>query len=363
MTKQLKTRQICLFFLAFVPATKLFMLPSLMAEYARQDMWICALFNLALDGLTLGLILHTCKKTNKDFYGLLVDNFGKTLANIIVVIYAVYFLLKAFMPIQEQKEFVKLSLYINMPTDLLFLPFFIASFYLCIKPLRVFGRVSDIVWFFALFGFLLLVFLSVSNVDWGALLPVGETGITSITNGSFRALNWWGDCAYALFFIGNFNHGKKANAKILLTFLACGLMVIFAFMIFWGTFTSIAFRQKFAMTELSKYTTVINNVGRFDYVGILFILFSCVFSLSIPIYFACHLLQQVFNPKKRWIIPLVVNALFMFFMLLLNQKMNTVTHFFITVMPLVFLIMGNLLPALTVFLKIRQGGENEKNNA
>ena len=140
-------------------------------------------------------------------------------------------------------------------------------------------------------------------------------------------------------------------------------MVIFAFMIFWGTFTSIAFRQKFAMTELSKYTTVINNIGRFDYVGILFILFSCVFSLSIPIYFACHLLQQVFNLKKNWIIPLVVNALFIFFMLLLNQKMNTATHFFITVMPLVFLIMGNLLPALTVFLKIKQGGENEKNNA
>ena len=123
MTNQLKTRQICLFFLAFMPITKLFMLPSLMAEYARQDMWLCALCNLALDGLTLALVLYTCKKNDKDFYGLLVDNFGKTLAKVIVCAYAVYFLLKAFLPIQEQKEFVNLSLYINMPTALLFWPF------------------------------------------------------------------------------------------------------------------------------------------------------------------------------------------------------------------------------------------------
>ena len=362
MTKQLKTRQICLFLVALMPITKLFMMPSLLAENAKEDMWLCALLNLTLDTLTLACVLHTCKKSDKDFFSLLKDNFGNACACIIACIYALYFLLKAFLPLQEQKEFVKLSLYINMPTDLFFLPFFIVCFYLCLKPLRVFGRVSDILWFFTLSGFLILVFLSVSNVDWVALLPVGAQVLNSVTKGSFNTLNWWGDCAYALFFIGNFKHGKKANAKILLTFIACGFAVVLATMIFWGTFTSIAFRQKFAMTELSKYTTVINNIGRFDYVGILFILFSCVFALSLPVYFACLLLQRVFNLEKKWIIPLIVNLVLIVLMLALNQKMNTVTIFFTKYMPIVFLIMGNLLPALTVFLKTQRRNDNLNEN-
>lgn len=348
--KQLKTRQICFFFIAFMPITKFFMLPSVLAECAYEDMWISALLSFFLDFITLACLLRVCRLSNTDFFGLLEKNFGKTVAKIIMFIYAVYFILKAFIPLQEQKEFVKLSLYINMPTDLFFAPFFLVSFYLCLKPLRVFGRVSDILWFFTLSGYLLLIFLSISNVDWTSFLPVGARGITATIKGTYHGLNWWGDCAYALFFIGNFAHGKKASTRIILSYLACGVMVLFAMLFFWGTFTSIAFRQKFAMTELSKYTTVINNTGRFDYVGILFILFSCVFGLSLPIYFACLLLNRVFSPKRKWIIPLIINLILMTTLVVFNQYMNTLTWFFLKYMGIPFLIMGNLLPILTLCL-------------
>lgn len=348
--KQLKTRQICLFFIAFMPITKLFMLPSVVAEIASEDMWISAVFNLLVDMLTLAVILWVCRKCDCDFFELLEKSFGKTVAKIILFVFAIYFFSKAFIPLQEQKEFVKLSLYINLPTDLFFLPFFLVSFYLCLKPLRIFGRIADILWLFTIVGYLLLIVLSVNNVDWAALLPIGARGIKSVAEGSYHSVNWWGDCAYALFFIGNFAHGKKASVKILLSYLIGGIIVIIAFIFFWGTFTSIAFRQKFAMTELSKYTTVINNTGRFDYVGILFILFSCVFGLAIPLYLTCNILQRIFPLKRTWIIPLCVNLLMAILLIALNQYMVTLTQFFSNVMGVFFIIMGNLLPLLTVCL-------------
>ena len=72
MKQALKTGQICLFFIAFAPITKLFMLPSVVASLAHNDGWITACINLALDLVTLLIINLACAKTT-----LLLYNFWK----------------------------------------------------------------------------------------------------------------------------------------------------------------------------------------------------------------------------------------------------------------------------------------------
>ncbi len=349
--KQLKTRQICLFYIAFAPMIKLFYLPSVLAGVAYEDMWICAVVNLLLDLITLVPILIVCEREEKDFISLIKDSFGEKGAKFIFVLYAIYFFTKAFLPLQEQKEFIKISLYINLPTDLFFLPFFIASFYLCLKPLRAFGRVADIAWFFTLTGYVILMALTFNNVDFPAILPVGAQGLRNVFKGSYLATTWWGDCIYLMFFIGNFRGGKKATKRIFLSYVIVGIIVIFALIFFWGTFTSIAPEQKFAMTQLSKYSSVINNTARFDYVGILFILFSCVFSLSLPLYFVSTLLSEVFTLNQKWIIPLTVNLSMLILTLVLNEYMATLTTVIERYLSAFFIVMGNLLPIFILLLR------------
>ena len=62
MKLQLKTRQVCLFIIAFLPITKLFIVPSILATSASEDAWISATLSLALDFITLLFILNACKK-------------------------------------------------------------------------------------------------------------------------------------------------------------------------------------------------------------------------------------------------------------------------------------------------------------
>ena len=50
---QLKVRQICFFIIAFLPITKFFSLPSIIATCANEDLWISTLISLAFDFLTL----------------------------------------------------------------------------------------------------------------------------------------------------------------------------------------------------------------------------------------------------------------------------------------------------------------------
>ncbi|MCQ2388022.1 MAG: GerAB/ArcD/ProY family transporter, partial [Clostridia bacterium] len=149
--------------------------------------------------------------------------------------YVIFFLFKSFIPIAEQKEYIELTLYINTPDVLNFMPFFIFAFYLCLKRLRVLGRISDILWAFTLASLIMLFALSISNINLEKMLPLGKVKLSDIIYGSFSTLNWYGDCVYFLFFIGEFNKTNNYKRSILLTFLLVFLIVIIFYIVFYST--------------------------------------------------------------------------------------------------------------------------------
>ena len=317
-------------------------------------MWISILFNLALDFITLIPIVLACKKANKGFIQLLEDTLGKSASKFILFLYLIYFIFKAILPISEQKDYVDYTLYTLKPSYAYFLPFFIIAFFICFKRLKVLGRISDILWCVSINGLITLFALSISNADFSAVLPIGANGFSKIINGSFSALPWFGDSVFIMFFIGNFKFEKHSTIKILLSFLLGALLVLLFMIIFYSIFTSIAFRQRFALTEISKYTTVISNLGRFDYIGIIMVLFSNIFALCLPIYFASKIMDSIFNIKKLWISPTISVGIQLIIMLTLSEYIVSVQNFIINFVGVYFLILANILPIIISLLSLRE---------
>ena len=239
MNYQLKTRQVCLLIIAFTPIVKLFSMPSLLAKTANEDMWISCLISVLLDFLTIISVIFACRNAKASFFELLENSLGKVLTKIVLGLFLVYFSLKAIIPINEQREYVELTLYTLKPNLLYFLPFFVVAFYMCIKPMRVLGRAADVAWFFTLAGFLILLSLSFANTDLNALLPIGANGGAKILSATYKSFNWFGDAAYLVFFIGNFSYRKKDGIKIALSYLLSSVIVITFMIIFYSIFTSI----------------------------------------------------------------------------------------------------------------------------
>ncbi|MBQ4098278.1 MAG: GerAB/ArcD/ProY family transporter [Clostridia bacterium] len=354
MQKELKSRQLYLFLIAFLPFSKLFTMPSILAKHANEDMWLCAVLGFLLDFITLFFIVKIMKKTDKDLFTILNEKLGKTATNIVLVLFLIYFTLKAILPINENKDYVEMTLYTLMPTMLYFLPFFIICFYFCVKPLRVLGRAADVLWITSLIGIVILFSLSFSNSDFSAILPIGANGVGKIVKGWLSTLTWFGDSVYFLFFIGEFNYQKSDDKKFFLCYFLSALMVVFFLIMFYSVFTSIASRQRFALTEISKYTTVINNIGRFDYLGIFLLLFSGIFSLSLPVYFSCRIINRLFNLKKTWIAPLITVSVQLFIMIFLQGYSYSIESIITKHLGVFFLVIGNLLPIIISLFAVKE---------
>ena len=360
---QLKSRQVCLFIIAFFPITKLFVLPSILASFSNENMWISSLISIILDLLTLIPVVYAFKNANAPFFTLVEVRLGKIGSKIIMAIYFIYFSVKLLFPLSEQKDFVETTLYTLSPSIFYFLPFFIVAFTLSLKKLRVIGRCSDLIWLVSLLGIIILLALSVTNADYTAILPIGVKGYAQILKGSFSSLNWFGDVAFLIFFIGEFKYEKNTSLKIFLSYLVSALLII-AFMItFYSIFTSIAFRQRFALTEISKYTTVINDIGRFDYVAISLILFSNLFALSLPLFFCSKILDFIIGKKIRYLSPIICALIHFTLILILRDKLYGLQKLVTGYGGFFFLVMGNILPALSPLLIKKEKFSYEKSKA
>lgn len=308
-TKQLYVRQVCLFLVAFLPITKLFTLPSILAERAGRDLWISAAAILFAEILTAFFVASAMKKENADFFTLCEKYLGKAGAKIVYAVYLVSFIVKAVLPINEQRDYVGQTLYVTRPDLWVFLPFFIIAFYICTKKLRALGRCAEIFFALTLAGLCFIIVLAAPNFDAGAFLPVGVSGAKPVLSGAYKAIPWFGDCVYLILIIGNVREEKKSTLKITVSYAAAALLSLIFLTIFYGTFSSIAFRQRFALTEMSKYSAVINNVGRLDYLAIFTLLASATISATLPLYFATRMAEKLFSVKTRWLCPLIITAI------------------------------------------------------
>ncbi|MCQ2388023.1 MAG: hypothetical protein MJ066_06250 [Clostridia bacterium] len=68
--KSLKLRQICFFLIAFVPITKFYTMPSILASICANNGLICIAFNFLLDFITLYFIISVIDSEDKNVFTL-----------------------------------------------------------------------------------------------------------------------------------------------------------------------------------------------------------------------------------------------------------------------------------------------------
>ena len=347
---ELKSRQISFLFLAFLPLVKFFTLPKSTTQIAGEDMWLSVLICIFFDLATIISLLGANKKFGTDLYTVLEFNLGKIITKIIYLIYFIYFLSKAFTPIYEQYNFLQISLYEPAPTSLKYFPFLILAIYLCTLKPRAIGRLSDILWIITILSVTMLLSLAINDIDFGAILPIGANSV-KIFKASRYILNWFTDASYLLFLLGTFTIEPHGKTKIILGFIGYAVITVLFCIVFYSVFKSIAGRELFAVAEISKYSNVLNSIGRFDYMAIFALLIPHTVAIILPLYFATKILCDVFPIKYKAIYSTITCLLIYAPIVWLNPYVTVIAEFIHTKLTIFTFILGNLFPALLILFK------------
>ena len=351
-TNKISVRQICFCFIAFSVAIKIIILPSLTASFANQSLWISILINFFLDGLMILFILKISDKFNGlSFFQILNKNLGNVPTKIILFLYCIYFILKAYVPIMEQKSFIEISLYETTHVVFIFIPIFLISCYFSYKGIKTVGRVSDVMIWFTLFAVISLMVFSISVCDFSNLLPLFREKPINILKGSYSTILWYFDSTYLLFFIGNIKKERLKNTKIILSFCLSALIVIIFAIVLYCEFGPLTPRQYFAPIKMGKYFLSQSNSGRIDYFAGFALAITCVFAISLPLVFASLCLSHAFNFSHK-IIPCVIVNGFSAILFYFTQDFFFETFKLVQNYALFFMLfLAYIFPLIILFMK------------
>ena len=351
-TDKIKLRQVCLVFIAFSIAIKIISLPALTATFADEGLWISALINFIIDGAMIFFFLKLGERfKGLTFFQILKENLGDIPTKIILFLYFIYFILKSYAPIMEQKSFVEISLYETTHVVFIFLPIFLISCFFSYKGIKTVGRVADLAVWFTGFAVIVLICLSVPAANFSKLLPIIGVPLKNIGKGSFWGLLWYFDSTYILFFLGAFKTEKLTKTKVMLSYLACALVVIIFFGVIYSEFGPLTKRQYLAPITMGKYYLSLSNSGRIDYVAGFTLALSCVFAVTVPLVFATLCLAHTFNFKHK-IIPCLITNGIACLLFLTTQNFFFVTLEIMQKYVIFFLLfMAYVLPLITLFFK------------
>ena len=353
LNQKFKTSQICLLFLSIITVTKIVSMPSFLVRYAGRSLWISALLCFLLDLGLFILLGFACKKYKCTFYSLLCQNFGKITAKIIMVILAVFFLLKAQYPILEEKFFVENTFYEEITTSFVFYPFILLAFYLCFKGLKLLKRTSFIMALFSILGIILLIILTYKESKLINLLPLFQESPKSIFLGSVNNLLFCGEGIYLLFFIGRTDFKKGLVLPLSLCLIACYISVIVIIVLFFGVFGEVSMTKIFSLSQMSHYSLILSNIGRLDSIASFMLDFARLFALSIPLILCAEALKCIFGETTRstLIVSGVICLITFIFILIFNEKNIFAFNLINKYLKYFFIIINYLLPPFIFCLK------------
>jgi len=353
LNQKFKPSQICLLFISIVSVTKIVSMPSFLVSFAGRSLWISALLCFLLDLGLFIVLAHACKKYKCTFYELLCQNLNQTIAKIIMVILAIFFLLKAQFPILEEKFFVENTFYEEITSSFIFYPFILLCFYLCFKGLKLLKRTSFILALFSVLGLGLIIILTHKESSIINLLPLFQDSPKNIFLGSVNNLLFCGEGIYLLFFMGRTKNSNSLVLPLTFSLIAVYMAVISVIVSFYGVFGEVSMSKIFSLSQMSHYSLILSNVGRIDSIASFMIDFARLFALALPLILSAECLKCIFgeSTSSTLIVSGVLCALTLIFIIAFNEKNFFAFNLINKYLKYFFILINYILPPFILFFK------------
>ncbi len=349
----ISVRQVCFVLFAYSAILKLVLFPSIIAGISGNDLVFPVLIAFAVQSVMVWSVAYLSSKTDKTFFRLLSDTFGQVTARIFYALFGLYFLFSAIVPMNEQQLLVHDAFYDTVPSLAVFIPFFFFSFYAGARSFKNLGRCADIclpIFIVAVAAFFLMSF---RQGDYSNLLPVLRQPFGKIGAGIIASVFRFSDSAFLLIFLGHFKYKKGDCAKLTLSYIAGGLIVLVLLAVYYSVYGALTPSRAFMFNNIAVFFPAVNTIGRIDLFLVYVATVVMLFAVAMHIQACVHCFVLAFGWDKRAFWSIIANVVLFAATLAINHKFNIFykavnSWFFIPV-----LIFAYIVPVLAWVLKRR----------
>lgn len=320
MKDDISVRQICFILFAYNAATKMMLFPSFAANAAGNALAFPVLFDMLVQAAIVWSVAFLSSRTQYTFFELIENTFGVVTARVFYALFALFFLLSAIIPVNEQQLLVHDAFYDTLPSLEIFLPFFVFAVYAGVKSFTNVGRCADLCFPVFLFCTAAFLLMSVEGADFTNLLPVLKQPFSKVAGLSLSSLYRFSESAFLLLFMGHYKYKKGDAAKMTLSYILGGLVVADFLVMFYCVYGNLTPTRSFALSNISVFFPAISYVGRID----LFLLYAfdivVLFAIVLNVQACVHCLCKAFNRDARIIYSVIANAVLIAVTFIVNNK-------------------------------------------
>ncbi|ACT01723.1 GerAB/ArcD/ProY family transporter [Paenibacillus sp. JDR-2] len=349
---QIDTKQFFIFAFCLTIGTSILVTPAGIAHIAREDAWIASLISLIINAGMVILYIALCRLyPGQTLFEILESVFGKWLGKGITLLYLFYFLVLSGTLLGNLGFFLTSEMMPETPIEAIEMLFLFAAVMSARLGVVVLARVSELLFPWVFFLYLILILSLTPQIQWEHIQPVLEEGMMpALKAGGHNSM--FQELVVLMMFYPLINT-NKGSWKPYLTGSLAGNLALFLIVLLSILVLGIEQTENstFPAFELAKDINVGNFFQRVE--GILITIWILTFFIKISLLFHSTLsgLRTVFGMKdpSHLILPLAV----IFIIIAWNTYINTVyvgeiiqkvwgkaSSFYLIIVPVLLLGLG-----------------------
>lgn len=354
MKDRINIDQIALLYLLLIMGGKFLTLPSLLAGDVGHDSWVAVAFSLVWDAVCLCFLLWAIKINDKarlDISAILDRSVSKPVSKVLLAIFFVIFVLRTNVLLSSCYKMFSVTFDVSTNWIVYVLPIAALAVFATCKGFNAIARTSQLLFGLILIAVVALFVSPLTEVNFGALLPIGEAGWGKIIWTSYSRSFWFSDYIFVYFVLDDIKIKKRIFAPILTSFAIGAVLAVLLNAVFAALFGYYAPEFDLAMSKIGVFSAASTTNGRWDWLTLSIWLVSVFIKVIVFIFCAYKCIEKIFDQKfiqVNWIaMAFVVLTLSLPMFVSTEQLLDTVIKWGLIPFTLVQYALPLLMPLLT----------------
>ncbi len=346
---EIYARQIAFCAAFILPLGKFLEAPSILSQYARGDILLPAILHFLVQSLVLLGLLYAASQSEKTLLERLQAKLGRGII-VVYILYALYFLYAAILPVLDAEKFVYAAFFDTAPTTFSFGVFFFLLAFVCAKGLKSLGRCADLCLLLFLLPFLALIGMGLFETDFSRLLPFFGTDFKGISQAFTRTTPHFADAILLLPLIANYRYKEGDGVKIMSGYFSGAVMTLLFFAVFFGIYSTLSPREHYAFFKIAQYFPALDVIGRLDLIFVYLLTVVLLFYNCLPFLYATEFTARIFRTNRKMLFSGIFSVAALLFVLFVNRFYNSFYSFISGKSAPIFWIVADMVPLFCLLL-------------